>query len=280
MGNFNDKSQIQRQIWARHLNEANKKINEAEIRARGETRENNERLQKLERTYRGGINAVSVLIAFGMFVLACLGARSIGRAFLIGLFTLIVWEIVKLIIRAGGKSNTEAMNQKINEDLEAEKKRLTEQAEAEAMDEIGIYKANTQAAAKKIYAGRDGIKSVVDFLKRNFREAVSGACSDAANYEPIVKGHMTFMVTTQMVEASGAYYTAQFVFKKERFHDLTRDYECEGMAEALYRLLKENVAKSVPAAQGLKLTMDHVDAKVTVGFELANKNFVPASNIL
>ena len=117
-------------------------------------------------------------------------------------------------------------------------------------------------------------------MKRNFREAVSGACSDAANYEPIVKGHMTFMVTTQMVEASGAYYTAQFVFKKERFHDLTRDYECEGMAEALYRLLKENVAKSVPAAQGLKLTMDHVDAKVTVGFELANKNFVPASNIL
>ena len=70
-----------------------------------------------------------------------------------------------------------------------------------------------------------------------------------------------------------------FNFNRERFRDLKTDAECEGLAQALARMTYSKMKKRYPP-NSMEINIDHMDAKVTMHFQGANKNFVPAKDIL
>ena len=68
-------------------------------------------------------------------------------------------------------------------------------------------------------------------------------------------------------------------FNRERYRDLKSTAECEGLAQALAKMTMAKMKKSHPA-NSMNITVSHMDAQVTLHFKGANKNFVPARDIL
>lgn len=214
-----------------------------------------------------------------------------NHIFLTLIAIVVTWGIalvIGLIVFFVSRSQTKSYNN----DIDNQKARLQQQAEADiriAYDEadkrtqreIAAYDAEVKTYCQKILKNSDTISSMVEHVTNMFQRMISHADSGA---------HMRFIESdfTYQVQNAGITYSYQsrytnpqddFNFNRERYRDLKTESECEGLAQALAKLVIAKM-KTLYPANSINISLNHMDARVTMHFKGANKNFIPARDII
>lgn len=200
--------------------------------------------------------------------------------------------LVGLAIGAGGWV---FLNQKIkssNADIDSEKQRLQDianneirqeyaRADQRTQQEISTYERDVKMYAQKVLAKSESIAPMVDHVVSMFQRMISHA--DAGAHMKFIEADFTYQVITSGIKYSyqSRYTNPQddYNFNKERYRDLHTPAECEGLAQALAKLAI-NKMKSIYPPNSINISLSHNDAQVTLHFKGANKNFVPARDIM
>lgn len=188
-----------------------------------------------------------------------------------------------------------AMNQSVktsNTNIDREKQRLQITAENEiqkeymladqhTQQEIATYERDVKMYAQKALAKSESIEPMVDHVVNMFQRMISHA--DAGAHMKFIAADFTYQVVTSGIRYSyqSRYTNPQddYNFSKERYRDLNSPAECEGLAQALAKLAI-NKMKSIYPPNSINISLSHNDAQVTLHFKGANKNFVPARDIM
>ncbi|MCR5204160.1 MAG: hypothetical protein K6E47_03825 [Lachnospiraceae bacterium] len=180
---------------------------------------------------------------------------------------------------------------KQNSGADAEKIRLQDQAEkdiqnayAEAdrrtVQQINAYDNEVKQYCQRILQKADTITTMIQHNTDMFQRMVSHA--DAGSNMRFVESDFTFKVimTGVMYSYQSRYTNPQddFNFDKQRFRNLNKETECEGLAQALAKLTIKKMMSLYPP-NSLHITVSHIDAEVTMHYKAANKNFVAARDI-
>lgn len=198
---------------------------------------------------------------------------------------------VGAIVGAGifGALNLYRRNQ--NSKIENQKRQLQETAQKQIQDvysetdrrtqmQIDRYDKDVQQYCQLILKKADTISPMVERTTAMFQRMVSHA--DASSNMRFVLADFTYTVNLYGITYSyqSRYTNPQddFNFDKERFRNLSQDTECEGLARAIAKLTIKKMMGLYPP-NSLHITLDHVDAAVTLHFKAANKNFVAAVDI-
>lgn len=178
-----------------------------------------------------------------------------------------------------------------NASAEAEKRRLTQEAENEiqrayteadqrTVQKINAYDNEVKQYCQRILQKSDTISSMVQHNTNMFQRMVSHA--DAGSNMRFVESDITFKVqTTGIMYSYQSRYTNpqdDYNFDKQRFRNLNSNTECEGLAQALAKLTIKKMMSLYPP-NSLHITVSHIDAEVTMHYKAANKNFVAARDI-
>ena len=135
--------------------------------------------------------------------------------------------------------------------------------------------------AQKDLAKAESIAPMVDHVVSMFQRMISHA--DAGAHMKFIEADFTYQVITSGIKYSyqSRYTNPQddYNFNKERYRDLHTPAECEGLAQALAKLAI-NKMKSIYPPNSINISLSHNDAQVTLHFKGANKNFVPARDIM
>ena len=188
-----------------------------------------------------------------------------------------------------------ALNQSVktsNDNIDAEKQRLHDaannnirqeyiKADQRTQQEITAYERNVKMYAQKVLTKAECISPMVDHVVNMFQRMISHA--DAGAHMRFIEADFTYQVITGGIKYSyqSRYTNPQddYNFNKERYRDLSTPAECEGLAQALAKLTI-NKMKSIYPPNSINISLSHNDAQVTLHFKGANKNFVPARDIL
>lgn len=178
-----------------------------------------------------------------------------------------------------------------NASAEAEKRRLTQEAENEiqraytkadqrTVQQINAYDNEVKQYCQRILQKSDTINSMVQHNTNMFQRMVSHA--DAGSNMRFVESDFSFKVqmTGIMYSYQSRYTNPQddYNFDKQRFRNLNSNTECEGVAQALAKLTIRKMMSLYPP-NSLHITVSHIDAEVTMHYKAANKNFVAARDI-
>ena len=179
-----------------------------------------------------------------------------------------------------------------NSNLEDKKRDLQQRAQRDIFDvynaseqktvrEINAYDAEVKTYSQKILKNSESISPMVDSVTNMFQRMISHA--DAGAHMRFIEADFTFQViNTGITYSYQSKYTNpqdDFNFNRERYRDLKSEAECEGLAEALAKLTMAKM-KTLYPANSMKISVSHIDAKVTMHFQGANANFIPARDIL
>ena len=188
-----------------------------------------------------------------------------------------------------------AANQSVrtyNTNIDNEKRRLQDIANNEirqeyvfadqrTQQEIEAYDSDVKMYAQKVLKKADSIAPMVDHVVNMFQRMVSHA--DAGAHMRFVEADFTYQVITTGIKYSyQSHYTNpqdDYNFNKERYRDLSTPAECEGLAQALAKLVI-NKMKTIYPPNSINISLTHNDAQVVLHFKGANKNFVPARDIM
>lgn len=180
---------------------------------------------------------------------------------------------------------------KQNAGADAEKIRLQNQAEKEIQNayaeadrktvrQINAYDNEVKQYCQRILQKADTITSMIQHNTDMFQRMVSHA--DAGSNMRFVESDFTFkvIVTGVIYSYQSRYAKPQddFNFDKQRFRNLNKKTECEGLAQALAKLTIKKMMSLYPP-NSLHITVSHIDAEVTMHYKAANKNFVAAVDI-
>ena len=200
-----------------------------------------------------------------------------------------------LVGLAVGTSVWIAMNQSVkatNAGIDSEKQRLQDAANNEirqeymhadqcTQQEIAAYERDVKMYAQKVMTKSESVASMVDHVVGMFQRMVSHA--DAGAHMKFIEADFTYQVINSGIKYSyqSRYTNSQddYDFNKERYRDLTSPAECEGLAQALAKLVI-NKMKGIYPPNSINISLNHNDAQVTLHFKGANKNFVPARDIM
>lgn len=188
-----------------------------------------------------------------------------------------------------------AMNQSVktsNANIDSEKQRLQDAANNEirqeymradqrTQQEIAAYERDVKMYAQKVMAKSESIAPMVEHVVNMFQRMISHA--DAGAHMKFIEADFTYQVVTDGIKYSyqSRYTNPQddYNFNRERYRDLSTPAECEGLAQALAKLVI-NKMKSIYPPNSMNISLNHNDAQVTLHFKGANKNFVPARDIM
>ena len=188
-----------------------------------------------------------------------------------------------------------ATNQSIksrNHNTDMEKIRLQDAANSEirqeyiladqrTAQEIAAYERDVKMYAQKVMAKADSIAPMVDHNVTMFQRMISHA--DSGAHMRFIEADFTYRVHNQGISYSyqSRYSNPQddFNFNKERYRDLSSPAECEGLAQGLAKFTISKM-KSLYPPNSINISLSHNDATVTLHFKGANRNFVPARDIL
>lgn len=188
-----------------------------------------------------------------------------------------------------------AMNQSVktsNAGIDSEKQRLQDAANNEirqeymradqrTQQEITAYERDVKMYAQKVMAKSESIAPMVEHVVGMFQRMISHA--DAGAHMKFIEADFTYQVINSGIKYSyqSRYTNPQdnYDFNKERYRDLNSPAECEGLAQALAKLVI-NKMKSIYPPNSINISLNHNDAQVTLHFKGANKNFVPARDIM
>ena len=213
----------------------------------------------------------------GVIICIVLTLVTYGVALVIGLA---IWFAIKYKIRT------------YNEEIDLQKQMLQDAANAEirqeymladqrTQQEIEAYERDVKMYAQKVMAKSQSVAPMVDHVVNMFQRMISHA--DAGAHMKFIEADFTYHVVTDGIKYSyqSRYSNPQddYNFNRERYRDLTMPAECEGLAQALAKLVI-NKMKSIYPANSINISLSHNDAQVTLHFKGANKNFVPARDIM
>jgi len=169
----------------------------------------------------------------------------------------------------------------ITADAERRIKEIYNQSAQKTAADIQVYDQAVNTYCQKILRAPEKMSPMVDHIVAMFQRMISHA--DTGTYMRFVESDLIYQVFT-----NGIQYTYQsnytnpqddFNFNRQRFRDLNSDAECEGLAKALSKLVIEKM-KTLYPPNSINITRDHMDARVTLHFKGANKNFIPAKTIV
>lgn len=188
-----------------------------------------------------------------------------------------------------------ALNQGVkttNANIDSEKQRLQDAANNEirneymkadqrTQQEITAYERDVKMYAQKVLTKSDSISPMVDHVVSMFQRMISHA--DAGAHMRFIEADFTYQVINTGIKYSyqSRYTNPQddYNFNKERYRDLNGDAECEGLAQALAKLVISKM-KGLYPPNSINISLTHNDAQVTLHYKGANKNFVPARDIM
>ena len=160
-----------------------------------------------------------------------------------------------------------------NASAEAEKRRLTQEAENEiqrayteadqrTVQQINAYDNEVKQYCQRILQKADTISAMVQHNTNMFQRMVSHA--DAGSNMRFVESNFTFKVqTTGIMYSYQSRYTNpqdDYNFDKQRFRNLNSNTECEGLAQALAKLTIKKMMSLYPP-NSLHITVSHIDAE-------------------
>lgn len=188
-----------------------------------------------------------------------------------------------------------AMNRKVKNDnanIDKEKQRLQDIANNEirqeylfadqrTQQEIEVYERDVQQYAQRVMAKAGSIAPMVDHVVNMFQRMISHA--DSGAHMKFIEADFTYQVVTSGIKYSyqSRYTNPQddYNFNKARYRDLNTPAECEGLAQALSKLVIYKM-KGIYPPNSINISLSHNDAQVTLHFKGANKNFIPARDIV
>ena len=258
----------------RQRNEATANSQESQIRI-----QLNNDINKL--TYKNcvGITGFLILGAVIGIVFAAVGLGFGGFCVGVGI-GVIIWAVVNGSVKS------------YNSSIDNEKQRLTDAAYGKIRDaytaadqktvrEINQYDSEVKQHTQKVMKNRESIRPMVDHATDMFQRMIGHA--DSSSHMRFIEADFTYQVVrTGITYSYQSRYTNpqdDYNFNRERYRDLNSDAECEGLAQALAKLVIAKM-KSIYPANSINITVSHNDARVSMHFKGANKNFVPARDIL
>lgn len=153
-------------------------------------------------------------------------------------------------------------------------------ADRRTQQDIDRYDSEVKQNCQAILKKTDAFKAMVDHSVMMFERMVSHA--DSASNRKFVETDFTYKV-----EVFGICYKYQstysnpkddFYFDRQRYRNLNTREECEGLAQAIAKMIISKMKSKFPP-NSLMITVSHVDAEVTMHFKSANKNYVPPRDI-
>lgn len=227
--------------------------------------------------FPGGVCA-ALGIGFGI-----LGA-VIGKSFTGFVVGAVVGFVIYILLNTvwvnGQNSNADARKRNLEDEAEREIQRAYNEADQRTVQQINAYDAEVKQYCQRILQKADTITAMVQHNTDMFQRMVSHA--DAGSNMRFVESDFTYTVTLAGITYSyqSRYTNPQddFNFDKQRFRNLNRDTECEGLAQALAKLTVKKMMSLYPP-NSLHITVSHIDAQVTLHYKAANKNFVAARDI-
>ena len=177
-------------------------------------------------------------------------------------------------------SKADATKRSLEEEAERKIQMAYDEADQRTVKQINAYDKLVKQYCQQILQKANTITAMVQHNTDMFQRMVSHA--DAGSNMRFVESDFTFkVILTGIIYSYKSRYTNpqdDFNFDKQRFRNLTKDAECEGLAQALARLTNKKMMSLYPP-NSLHITVDHIDAEVTMHFRAANKNFVAARDI-
>lgn len=179
-----------------------------------------------------------------------------------------------------------------NQELESKKESMRNAALAEIHDayiksdektknQIFQYDNEVKAYFVKVIRNADAIGPMVDHVTSMLQRMISHA--DAGSNMRFVEAELKYVV---YMTGISFYFKSNYTnpqdnysFNKARYRDLNLNTECEGLAQALAKLTIVKM-KSFYPPNSLTISVSHIDAAVTLHFKAANKNFIPARDII
>ena len=169
----------------------------------------------------------------------------------------------------------------INNNTSAQIRNIYAEADHKTMQQIRQYESEVDAYHKKVLSNTGTIKEMVDHVTMMFQRMISHA--DSSSHKKFIETDFTYAVrkTGIIFNYHSSYTNPQddYNFEKQRFRDLHTDAECEGLAQALAKMTIKNMKTLYPPSS-LSISVSHNDANVTMHFKAANKNFIPARDIV
>lgn len=162
-----------------------------------------------------------------------------------------------------------------NKRITQERQRTQEAADAQ----IAQYNADVEAFCQQAL-GNSSIEPMVarttEMFKRMISHQESGA--DVKYIEADFNYQVGNLGITYVYESEYSNPESNFDFKKERFHELSRTEECEGLAKALSVLVIARMKEEYPSDL-TTIKVSNEDASFNLHFKTANENFEAAKDI-
>ena len=192
---------------------------------------------------------------------------------------LVAWGIANASVNSFNNEQDQK-RQTLQEEAERRIRDAYSQADQQTQSEINAYDRDVQQHCQRILSKRESVSPMVDHVVNMFQRMISHA--DSGSHMRFVEADFTYQVINTGIkyQYQSRYTNPQddFNFNKERYRDLSTPAECEGLAQALAKMVISKMKQIYPP-NSINITLDHIDASVTMHFKGANKNFVPARDI-
>ena len=210
----------------------------------------------------------------------CGGPFGGAAGFGVGLFFgFVAWVIYAALCEHGNDSNQKNYENK-QIDLAQKKDQILMRADQRTMQQIKNYDEAVSLKCQSMLKNPGSLQPMVQCIVNMMKRMVSH-CENGPHVK-FLEAVLTYTVYSDRIVFfyQSGYSNPQddFVFAYVRLRDLTTPEECEGLAQALTRLAMPEIKASFPP-NSLNISMDHIDAQVTLYLKEANPNFVPAKNI-
>lgn len=221
-----------------------------------------------------------IFVSFGGFI-----GFLIGAAIGVGIYLFWVDAIKQ------GNKKLEDDKRRIQKEADEEANKLRQKAANEiraayadadrkTQQDINRYDAEVKKNCQSILQKPDAFKAMTDHTVMMFERMVSHA--DSASNRKFVETDFTYKVEVHGIcykyQSSYSNPKDDFNFDKERYRNLNSREECEGLAQAIAKMTISKMKSKFPP-NSLTITVDHIDAEVTMHFKSANKNYVPPRDI-
>ena len=234
-------------------------------------------LQRPKKPYTSGpFWGIGVVLGI---VFAIIGGGFFG--FIVGIVGgLVIWRIANAYVKSFNQ-NIENQKLRLRNNADSEIRAAYAEADRKTQSEIIAYDSDVKKYSQILLKDAGNFTSMVDHQVMMFERMISHA--DHGSHMRFVEADLIYTVNTYGITYTyDSKYTNtkdDFNFAKKRFRDLKSAAECEALAKALAIMTMAKMKKTHPA-NSMNITVAHMDAQVTLHYKGANKNFVPARDIL
>lgn len=269
---------IQNSVYKESLRQANE--NEAKMKEASINRQLYEDIGKLKPK---PVPSATGSVVAGIGVLIVLAVMGNGfwipviGGIIASMITAMVTDASVKSFNDGQEKQKEQLKSKAAQDV----RKVYEEADRKTQREMEQYDSEVKTHCQKILKNAANFTDMVRHQTDMFSRMISHA--NSGSNMRFVEADLIYTVNTYGISYSynSSYSNCRddYNFSVQRYRDLKSVAECEGLAQALARMTIARMKKIYPA-NSMNITVSHMDAQVTLHYKGANKNFVPARNIL